>query len=61
MTAAIYNFGGGSRVSLFNSNRLVNEKYFATEKKAKNYCQKYGYKISETVSEYLDCAIRYEQ
>ena len=34
-------------VSLFNNERVVNQKWFDTERKANNFCAKYKYEICQ--------------
>ena len=33
-------------VSLYNTKRIVDQKYFKTDRKAINYCNKYGFEIT---------------
>lgn len=47
-------------VSLYNDKRVVTQKWFDTEKKAKNYCAKYSYKVEDMGSEICN-AMQYEQ
>ena len=47
-------------VSIYNNVRIVNQKYFDTERKAKNYCAKYGYEIAN-MSKEIDYSLVYEK
>lgn len=47
-------------VSLYNEKRIVNQKYFNTERQANNFCKKYNYKI-ENMNDEICNALQYEQ
>jgi hypothetical protein len=51
---------GAVLVSLYNDERVVNQKWFDTERKANNFCIKYNYKIENMNIEICN-AMQYEQ
>ena len=51
---------GAILVVLFNNERIVNQKWFNTERKANNFCAKYKYEVCE-MPENIDYAEKYNQ
>lgn len=61
MTAQINNVNNGVViVSLFNSIRIVDIKYFDTKRKANNFCKKYKYPIG-IMNDNICCSLKYNQ
>lgn len=48
---AIKKLGGMYFVDFFNSKEVYSTKGFDTERKAKNFCKKYGYKVHDRLPE----------
>ena len=51
---------GAVKVSLFNEKRIVNQKWFDTERKALNFCKKYNYEVCQ-MNEDIDYAEQFNQ
>ena len=47
-------------LSIYNTKRIVNQKYFETDRKAINYCKKYGFEII-AMNEAIDESMMFEK
>lgn len=54
MIATITN-NGTAIVNLFNSTRLVDRKYFDTEKQAVIFCKKFNYEVVSKIDDSINC------